>query len=348
MGVLFIIGNGFDLNCGMKTKYTDVYPEYVKCDSKSENIIKFKIEIGNDYDSWSDFEIAMGKYAKKLKSESEFVECIRDFSDFMINHLSNQEAKILKILEDENIGNACKEEFGNSLDNFYTEITPRVTRKVQSYRFYRDYSAVTFNYTRIFDWFFQNYMWSHRIAVDVTHVHGTLMEGPILGVDNINQIDSDYQLSYRGQRAFIKPIFNNEYDDFRVEDVKRKIASADFICLFGISLGDSDLMWKEEIVKWLKANSNRNLFIFDYRYSQKKVLSATEKLDIMDDAKDEVLQKLVVGQDESLREQIFVHVGKNIFNIGSVLSKTIEDIEKNKELQKQTNEMESFRKIFNI
>ena len=29
MSTLFLIGNGFDVNCGMKTKYTDVYEGYI-------------------------------------------------------------------------------------------------------------------------------------------------------------------------------------------------------------------------------------------------------------------------------------------------------------------------------
>ena len=35
MGVTFLIGNGFDLNLGMKTRYTDMYDSYIKSESKS-------------------------------------------------------------------------------------------------------------------------------------------------------------------------------------------------------------------------------------------------------------------------------------------------------------------------
>jgi hypothetical protein len=30
--ITFILGNGFDLNLGLKTRYTDFYPEYIKID----------------------------------------------------------------------------------------------------------------------------------------------------------------------------------------------------------------------------------------------------------------------------------------------------------------------------
>ena len=42
---LFLIGNGFDLNCGMNTRFSDVYKEYVNSDSKSPIIESFKREI---------------------------------------------------------------------------------------------------------------------------------------------------------------------------------------------------------------------------------------------------------------------------------------------------------------
>jgi len=43
MNIVFIIGNGFDLNLGLKTKYTDVYKDYCKTStSDSELIRRFK------------------------------------------------------------------------------------------------------------------------------------------------------------------------------------------------------------------------------------------------------------------------------------------------------------------
>ena len=40
MGTLFLIGNGFDINCGMKTRYTDVYKKYIKEKTVSEIVKK--------------------------------------------------------------------------------------------------------------------------------------------------------------------------------------------------------------------------------------------------------------------------------------------------------------------
>ena len=42
IGNLYIIGNGFDLNLGMKTRYTDMYDSYINSESSNEIIAQFK------------------------------------------------------------------------------------------------------------------------------------------------------------------------------------------------------------------------------------------------------------------------------------------------------------------
>ena len=80
MSTLFLIGNGFDVNCGMKTKYRDVYTGYINEPSKTANLKQFKNAISANLNDWSDFELAMGEYAAKLQTEYEFMECVNDFS----------------------------------------------------------------------------------------------------------------------------------------------------------------------------------------------------------------------------------------------------------------------------
>ncbi|MBR5952225.1 MAG: hypothetical protein IKZ85_03035, partial [Pseudobutyrivibrio sp.] len=77
MDIVFLLGNGFDLNCGLKTSYKDMYAGYIESKSQSEVIAKFKDEISGDIDSWADFELEMAEYASKLNSGRELLECIR-------------------------------------------------------------------------------------------------------------------------------------------------------------------------------------------------------------------------------------------------------------------------------
>lgn len=48
---MFLIGNGFDVNCGMKTRYTDVYNGYVKEETATKNLQRFKETISGDIEN---------------------------------------------------------------------------------------------------------------------------------------------------------------------------------------------------------------------------------------------------------------------------------------------------------
>ena len=66
MNILFLIGNGFDLNLGMKTNYNDFYKYYASKQSSSDLIQKLKKEIDGNIENWSDLELALGKYPSAL------------------------------------------------------------------------------------------------------------------------------------------------------------------------------------------------------------------------------------------------------------------------------------------
>ena len=61
--ITFLIGNGFDLNLGLKTRYTDFYPYY--CDMPSHRhrqIARFRelLKQTGSHPLWADFEKALG------------------------------------------------------------------------------------------------------------------------------------------------------------------------------------------------------------------------------------------------------------------------------------------------
>lgn len=67
MQILYIIGNGFDLNLDLKTSYNDFYKYYETVESKNPNVQKLKEHISKTYDSWADLELALGDYTQHLK-----------------------------------------------------------------------------------------------------------------------------------------------------------------------------------------------------------------------------------------------------------------------------------------
>lgn len=345
MSTLFLIGNGFDINCGMKTKYTDVYPKYFNQSSKSEVIKKFKEKISVDYDTWGDFEIAMGEYAHELQSEVEFLECIRDFAHYMEGHLVEENNRLKKLLNDKNIFNAVMNEMGQSFRCFYTDISHNIdsTMQQRNATYYADFKAISFNYTDIFD-----VLWEELVAPysknSVIHIHGELQDGPVFGVDNIEQIKANYELTRRGKRGFIKPIFNSLYDEQRVLNAKKMIKNSWTICAYGMSLGDSDLSWRNEVIEWLKSNKDHHLFVYKYHFSKAKYLTVAEKMDIEDDAKEQLLLEWKIDGGDDLFDQIHIPCGKNIFNIEAVLKRELgrSDARKKLEIQKRIEQGEKF------
>ena len=59
--------------------------------------------------------------------------------------------------------------------------------------------------------------------------------------------------------------------EFWREDTDKIIDNSKIICIFGMSLGDTDSYYWEKIVKWLSASQDRYLIIFWYDSSLKNL-----------------------------------------------------------------------------
>ncbi len=270
---LFLIGNGFDLNCGMNTRFSDVYKEYVNSDSKSPIIEAFKREISSDMDRWSGFEMEMCEYAQSLNTEKEFVECVRDFSVYMREYLGREQRLFFQKMNDDAKVKKIHDEMVDSFSDFYKGISHNVdsTMRTRYAGSRRNVQAISFNYTEVFDYAMEKAFdqYSYR-APRVIHIHGKLDDDPTLGIDNENQWKAAYPLSRNGKRAFVKPFFNEEYDKMRVAEAVNIINSADTICTYGLALGESDLTWRNVLIGFREARQIIYLFI-DMGYLRKLI-----------------------------------------------------------------------------
>ena len=251
--VLFLIGNGFDLNCGLKSRYIDAYNYYCsKTSNNSEVIKKFKKDLLDNHENWSDFEIGISDYAKKLSNENELIECIRDFRKSLKEYLNIEETKFFETINSTSgLADIINKETSKSITTFYAGISNNISRLVHG----QDTSAfITFNYTSLLDNFIiskynstnNSFTFkSERTTSQVLHIHGAYNKGtPVLGIDRIEQLNVRYSLSEKGKRTIIKPTFNSAVDDKRIESAKGFIEQARYICIFGLSLGLSDLTWQ--------------------------------------------------------------------------------------------------------
>lgn len=327
MQITFLIGNGFDLACGLKSSYPNVYEKYIKEESKTEAIKKFKEDLIKEktkekWGNWSNFEIGMAEYAKSFNDEKEFIGCVSDFKAFLKKHLIEEQQKFFADYENvkKYYGTGIMQYIREGVYNFYTGLTKKIERKIEecgdatswSYKF------INFNYTGVLKKvIFENV----ASKTEILNIHGDLInQDVILGVDNVEQIKSNFNISKKGKRVFVKPYLNDENDPNKVEKVKDIIKTSSYICLFGISLGDSDLTWKNEIVSWLKENENHHLFIFDYNCSRINIADLSLRLNEEEDRKSEKMKQLGLEQEEKIFEQIHMPIGKLIFEIGAFIT----------------------------
>ena len=331
---LFIIGNGFDINCGMRTKYIDAYKEYVKAPSKSGKIAEFKDEI-NDYIkgteeggiNWSDFEVGMSKYLGTCQDENEFIDCLRDFKVFLTQYLKKEEEKLLKTVSDKTIKERISIEMSLSLENFYKDINNNITNELSSSS-QRIKKFISFNYTNAFDELIRPFSTYSTIDAHVHHINGSFADCA-LGMDNKDQIEAPFPLSNRINRDFIKTAFNEEYDSRRISKAMDMIDEAGTICIFGVSLGESDISWRNKIIEWLKSSDYKHLFIYRHRYEKTQYSVVAERMEIEEEAKKQLFQEWSMEVDGNLMNKIHIPIGKNIFNIDKIIKKDLE-IKRNK------------------
>ena len=318
MSVTFLIGNGFDLNCGLKTSYNDIYREYIKQPSASEIISRFKDDLWRDIENWGDFETAMAGYMNHFSSEDEFLECIRDFVSFTEKHLSEQETII--DLTDNRIENAARDEMLRSFKCFYKGITHTLDRLING-----TYSlnAIVYNYTSVFDKLFLLCQNDFPYSQNIVHIHGKLNDDMIMGMDNIDQIKlQKYTLSRRGRRAFIKSEFNEQYDPYRMNKAEKMISESNIICVYGMSLGDSDLRWRNLLLKKLEEDKGFHLFLYQFDCSKLGMMRAEQRLCCEEDKKSLILKSWGIEDVEAEKyfENIHIPCCKNIFNVGQVIA----------------------------
>lgn len=319
--VLFIIGNGFDLRLGMKTSYKHMYDDYVSSESNSENIARFKeflkMDKCNDYENWSDFEMGMADYAATLNTEKELIECVRNFRSHMVKHLQNEYDNINSVFQDKGYTSGLVESFTDSIHSFYKGHRPNIQNLIKSIidEDNTEYNFITFNYTKTLESLMSLVFKRTSVVMNCPiHIHGTLDEGVILGIDNIEQLKNmKYQLSISGKRTFIKPFSNECYDSNRVDLAQKLILNSSIICIYGFSMGESDKVWVDMIKNWLLEDTNHHLFVNQYDTKKYNRYDYDEIMDVEDEKKEIILKLL--GIEEDVLDQIHIPVSYDIFNI---------------------------------
>lgn len=331
MNITFLIGNGFDLSLGLKTSYSSFIKYYLDISNDDIKIFNFKEKIQTNLKNWSDAEVAFGEYASLYKADEldDFMVCYNDFCSELKNYLEEQ----IQSLDFKSCEQKTKQIMSNSLRTFYQNLRPASKNKIEklmdSYKNNRrQFFFINFNYTNTFDSciellgergqvFISDKIGPTSVPLSVNgivHIHGTTKREMILGIDNEQQTKGELLNIRRFNRQFIKPNANIALENENDTIALRFINQSNIICIFGMSLGKTDMTWWINIGNWLKANNQRHLLIY--------VVDDNFRPYIVDDyfkIEEEIENRFFDysnfndKEKDALRKQIHILVNENLF-----------------------------------
>lgn len=281
MQITFLVGNGFDISCGLNTSYDDFYKWYCKQEeSELSHVNAFRKAIDLNKENWADFEEALGQYTKHFTVDTiqQFIECYEDASKRLMEYLQQESNRFEEEIIEEEL-----EKFRIGLKNFYFELRPTekqsIIELINSHKQHENItmSFISFNYTYTLDhcvkritnvpldnW---NNSSGHKfkfvINPNVIHAHGSLSRNPVFGVNDESQIANKELLSVPDFASLmIKPKCVKELCETWHDEIDALIDSSNIICIYGMSMGITDTIWFTKIMKWLNGNESRHVILY--------------------------------------------------------------------------------------
>lgn len=322
MNIIFLLGNGFDVNLDLKTKYTDFYKHYKDIESNDDSIVKLKKKI-EDEKTWADLESALGKYTSQIQTKKEFIKIFEDIGDNLAEYLRQQEEIVDSIEIDE-------KKFHEHL-SYPERLLPAAQKnQVEKLRVkWKDHHwqtyVITFNYTKTFEKLIGED--NHRLEIGsrgnpkinyqgINHVHGYIDDRMVMGVNDISQIENKlFHKDPEILNAFVKNQCNKAMQHLIDNQCEQHILSAHLICIYGSSLGITDKLWWETIGTRLKHECH--LIIFWYEPIEIPPRRDYKRDLIREEVKRAFLEKTQLSEEEKelAYSKIFVGINRDLFKI---------------------------------
>ena len=332
MNILYIVGNGLDIQYGLKTKYSDFYeyqlPIYKerKTTENYFNIIYDKIlmDENTNWENWSDLELALGELTKNPEvNEEEFMIALDDLNKDLNNYLSIVQNKFDLTGKTIDIQKNLKEIYSQIPEG----LSERVLKYVENLSKEVDYiNILTLNYTNILSLLiekvkskeyksFRGHNYGCFIK-NVEHAHGTLEFSLILGVSDETQLSKEYKKS--NKKYLIKETIHAQARENRHFKNINLISQADLIIIFGTSIGATDgYIWKK--IADYSIKKNMPIIIHCYKEDFETVRKIPRQLGILYESIENKFLKMSEIDDESklkiLQNNIIPIISKRIFEI---------------------------------
>lgn len=292
MNITFLLGNGFDLNLGLKTQYKDFLKWYLTQPCADKDIESFKAMIQGDIETWSDLERTLGEKTNEvpLSDADVFVKCKMDIDRALHTYLSeqNREYEIAGSMDD------AVKIFSDSLLNAHKHTKQRTQNKIIGlFNTYstenRVYNIIDFNYTDYVDKLYNSLKptiasrdFNSRTRNDnkgqLVHLHGTTNYSMIVGVNDPKQLANEsFRTNSRVLDCVIKPQMNYASEDLKDDLAKSILDGTSIFYVFGMSIGVTDKLWWVKIKNVLLNRIDAMLIIFDYNPEYNSLFPYTEK-----------------------------------------------------------------------
>ena len=328
MNILYLIGNGFDVNLGMKTSYADFYKYYIGKSSPSANIDALKTNIAQykDTNKWSDLEKGLGLYTEQVKTASDLREVYFDINDELKYYLKDQVSTIA--LADLKLAEKLKSDLANPGKYFAQRYQKEIENFISPTSYAHDViNIITFNYTDTIEKILEvgnrsislelskkNPNGYKRILHTINHIHGTLDDSElIMGVNDISQISKEeFRNDDRVLDMLVKPTTTLNRGDLMDDNCISIINNANLICIFGLSLGETDNKWWSAIAQHMKDTSTRIIY---YGYTKEKMLHSQDRWEKEREYKNILTEKFMTQKTDpdNLSNRIYVLFNSNMF-----------------------------------
>lgn len=271
MNILFLLGNGFDINLDMNTRYSDFYESEIQIlTSRSKVLKKLKNDISKNIQQWSDLELKLGNYAGSLTQAEDLIEIHEFLLQSLEKYLNKIESKI-------NWESANIDLFKKSLLTPENALPDEERIRIEDFKssFFGenwDIDIFTFNYTKSVelilkdDWdnveLHRNSQYSGIYLRGIHHIHG-YKNSMVLGVNDAGQIKNEtFKRNSRLLKTIVKPQFNVRTGSNKDNLLDQKINNSSIIIIFGCSIGETDAIWWDKIGKRLVTEELSIMLIF--------------------------------------------------------------------------------------
>lgn len=229
MNKVFLIGNGFDLNLGLRTSYNDFIKSdfFLKNVNNGYHLFDYLNEI-SESSGWIDIEKELSNYSDQFMDSKSFLAGYKKLCDELMKYIESIENEDI-----DKFSEAYKLFKNNDLGNNFT--------------------VLNFNYTNSVLNILTGLGYSEEILKsNIINVHGNAKKGNIIfGVGDKSRIDKNDSFLYKST--------NSIFDGRECIEALNKF---DELYVFGHSLGESDHMYLGFFNELSKRKYDKKINIF--------------------------------------------------------------------------------------